>query len=152
LVIIDGLMPAMDGFGLVGEIRKNPALDGASVMMLSSDRQSGDAVRCKSLGVASYIVKPIVAAELLKAVLSVLSERGIIPAATEAKEAHKNSIGEAPVREAEIRNLLILLAEDNAVNQKLAIRLLEKMGHRVLLAKNGREAVETVKTAEPGTI
>jgi len=136
LVFVDAHMPEMDGFALASEIRRNPKLAGATVMMLNSDRQAADAGRCRESGVAGYVVKPFTEREILRTILSVLA------ASTEEPRTSAQS-QRTPAPET-LRKLRILLAEDNAVNQKLAVRLLEKLGHTVTVASNGKEAVETL--------
>jgi signal transduction histidine kinase/DNA-binding response OmpR family regulator len=135
LVLLDANMPDVDSFALVSELQKtlNPV---AIVMMLNSGRQALDASRCREMGVP-YVVKPVTEQELLRQFLSVLAlQSGKAPDITDTRRL----LPQEPQP-----NLRILLAEDNAVNQKLAVRLLEKLGHTVLVASNGREAVETLK-------
>ena len=72
LSLLDGQMPEMDGFALAEEIRKNPRLVGATIMMLTSAGYLGDASRCRELGIAAYLVKPIRQGELLNAICAVL--------------------------------------------------------------------------------
>jgi CheY-like chemotaxis protein len=139
LIITDLLMPAMDGFGLVERIRQRPELSAPTIMMLTSAGHRGDAVRCKELGVAAYLMKPIRQSELREAIARVLGAReqgGAIPLVT------RYSLGDARDPNTILR---VLLAEDNAVNQRLATRLLEKRGHRVMVAANGREALEALE-------
>src|SRR5579864_5213054 len=139
LIITDLLMPAMDGFGLVERIRQRPELATPTIMMLTSAGHRGDAVRCKELGVAAYLMKPIRQSELREAIARVLGAReqgGVIPLLT------RYSLGDARDPNTILR---VLLAEDNAVNQRLATRLLEKRGHRVMVAANGREALEALE-------
>jgi signal transduction histidine kinase/DNA-binding response OmpR family regulator len=135
LILLDGQMPEMDGFTLAEEIRKNPRLVQATIMMLTSAGYLGDATRCRELGIAAYLVKPIHQNELLSVIRAVL--RG----------APQPSIPLVPKPEIQQdrRGLRILLAEDNAVNQTLAVRLLEKRGHHVTVAANGRLAVEAAQ-------
>jgi two-component system sensor histidine kinase/response regulator len=134
LVITDANMPEMDGFALAEKIRERPGLSGATIiMMLTSAGQRGDGARCRELGVAAYLTKPIGEAELLEAVLRVLgSPRS---RATEPALVTRHSLRD------EKKSLRILLVEDNAVNQVLGMRLLEKQGHSVTIANNGREAL-----------
>jgi signal transduction histidine kinase/CheY-like chemotaxis protein len=137
LVIVDADMPGMDGFALAERIKERPELEGTAIMMLTSAGQRGDAARCQHLGVAAYLTKPIQQTELLEAILSVLG--------------HGLQDGETPelvtrhwLREGR-RSLRILLAEDNAVNQRLVVRLLEKRGDTVLVANTGREALAALE-------
>jgi signal transduction histidine kinase/ligand-binding sensor domain-containing protein/CheY-like chemotaxis protein len=132
LIVIDGQMPEMDGFALAEGIQKDPELVGATIMMLTSAGHLGDAARCRQLGISAYLVKPIRQGELLQAICSVLNE-----------EPNKRSVPlvtRHTLRETKKR-LRVLLAEDNAVNQMLAVRLLEKRGYTVTVAVNGRYAL-----------
>jgi two-component system, sensor histidine kinase and response regulator len=131
LVLLDAQMPEVDGFTLAERIRQHPDLTGATVMMLSSACQPIDARRCQELGLSAYLTKPIKQAELYRAILAALGRSETAPRTTPA----------APPRRRAFR---LLLAEDNLVNQKLAVRLLEKQGHSVTIASTGQEAVEAV--------
>jgi signal transduction histidine kinase/DNA-binding response OmpR family regulator len=138
LILTDVHMPGMNGFTLVEHIRHTPGLSTATIMMLTSAGHRGDALRCKELGVSAYLLKPIRQSELREAIARVLGAReqqGAIPLLT------RYSLHDAR-DPAEV--LRILLAEDNVVNQRLATRLLEKRGHRVSVAANGREALEAL--------
>jgi PAS domain S-box-containing protein len=141
LVLVDANMPEVDGFALVEQIRRNPGLKGAIIMMLTSASQSGDIARCRELGVAAHLTKPIGQSELLDAILHAVG--GKVPAAAPASRPGTHD----PLREPP-RGLRILLAEDNHVNQILAVRLLEKRGHHVQVAGDGREVLEKLKTAD----
>ncbi|MFM9961566.1 MAG: response regulator [Planctomycetaceae bacterium] len=137
LVLLDGNMPEMDGFVLAERIKQNPALATSTVMMLSSADRRGDAAHCRELGLASYLTKPVRQSDLLDAITSALGASlaaGHMEAGRRAAAA-ASQLGEPP------RRLRLLLAEDNAVNQRLATRLLEKRGHTVEVAVNGREAL-----------
>jgi signal transduction histidine kinase/DNA-binding response OmpR family regulator len=133
LVILDLNMSVMDGFAVMERIRHHPELSSTKAILLSSAGQRGDAVRCKELGVAAYLSKPIQESDLRQSILRVL--RGVpldgVPAALITRHS--------------LREARILLAEDSVVNQRLAIRLLEKAGHTVVLAHNGRDAVAAVE-------
>jgi signal transduction histidine kinase/CheY-like chemotaxis protein len=138
LVLTDMHMPKMDGFGLIERIRQNPNLSAAIIMMLTSAGHRGDALRCQELGVAAYLLKPIRQSELREAIARVLGakeQNGVIPLIT------RYSLGDAVEPNAVLR---VLVAEDNAVNQRLAARMLEKRGHRVSMTANGVEAVEAL--------
>ena len=139
LVLLDGMMPEMDGFDLAEQIKQHPELANAAVMMLSSAGQSGDRARCRDLGIASYLVKPIKQSELLDTILSALA---VLPN-EENGEQEEFSLPNAESIPAQLqKSLHILLAEDNAVNQRVASRILEKRGHSIVIAHDGREAVE----------
>ena len=135
LILTDMHMPNMDGFTLIERIREKPGLSTAAIIMLTSAGHRGDATRCHELVVAAYLLKPIRQLELREAiarVLGVAEEKGAIPLIT--RFSLQNARDPAAF-------LHVLLAEDNLVNQRLAARLLEKRGHRVVIAGNGREAV-----------
>ena len=131
LVLLDGMMPGMDGFALAERIQGDPSLSGAVLMMLSSSGQREDAARCRTLGLAAYLTKPIRQSSLLDAIMTALGGA--------AAPACAAPIRPGPAGTA--RRLTLLLAEDNAVNQRLAVAVLEKRGHRVVVAGNGREAL-----------
>jgi CheY-like chemotaxis protein len=133
-------MPDADGFALAETIKKDPTIADASVVMLTSGSQPGDAARCRELGIAAYLPKPVKRLDLHGAILSALRPR--------SGEAHGQAalVTRHSLREA--RNAgRILLVEDNAVNQLVARRLLEKGGHTVVVATNGREALEILEDA-----
>ena len=139
LILMDMHMPQMDGFELIERIRQSPGSSAATIMMLTSAGHRGDAARCKELGVAAYLMKPIRQSELREAIARVLGARvqqGAIPLITRYALHDAREPG---------TSLRILLAEDNPVNQRLASRLLEKRGHSVVVAGNGREALEALE-------
>jgi PAS domain S-box-containing protein len=139
LILTDMHMPEMDGFAMVEQIRRKPELATATIMMLTSAGHRGDAARCEELGVAAYLLKPIRQSELREAVARVLGARpheGAIPLIT------RFSLQDARELDA---YLSVLLAEDNLVNQRLAVRLLEKRGHRVVVAGTGVEALRALE-------
>jgi signal transduction histidine kinase/DNA-binding response OmpR family regulator len=138
LVLIDALMPDMDGFAVVEEVRKDPTLAGATILMLSSGDRAADLARCRELGIAFYLVKPIRQSELLDAILTAL---GSAPLGNPDVAPTLSDPAVAPGH-----GLRVLLAEDNEVNQVLAIKMLQKRGHTVTVAENGRLAVAALET------
>jgi CheY-like chemotaxis protein len=136
LVLTDANMPGMDGFSLTEKIRTKSGMSSATIMMLTSAGQRGDAARCRELGLAGYLTKPVGQSELLDAILRVTGSNR-----SEAKPA---LVTRHSLRE-ESKSFRILLAEDNPVNQTLAMRLLEKHGHIVAIASNGVEALEQLE-------
>jgi two-component system, sensor histidine kinase and response regulator len=133
LVLLDAQMPGMDGFTLAERIRERPGTIGVTILMLTSGGQPGDAARCKELGFAGYLTKPVKQADLWRALIRGLDAGRVeLPTRTAAS------------RTMPARPLRILLAEDNPMNQKLAVKLLQRQGHAITVASNGREAVETL--------
>ena len=136
LVLLDAMMPEMDGFALAGRIKQHPELARATIMLLSSATQHSDAARCQQLGIAAYLTKPIKQSELLNAILTVLHPSS----AKTPKPAHRSLLP------GNRRRLHILVAEDNAINQRLVVRMLEKRGHTVRVAGNGKEVLAALKS------
>jgi PAS domain S-box-containing protein len=132
LVLTDANMPDIDGFSLAEQVKQDAELSSTVIMMLTSGDRPGDVARCEQLGVAAYLLKPIKQSELFDAIVMAL---GITDAEPEARET---MAAEQPSR---LHSLRILLAEDSLVNQKLAVGLLEKYGHTVVVANHGGEAM-----------
>jgi signal transduction histidine kinase/CheY-like chemotaxis protein len=135
LVLLDVNMPELDGFQVAEHISAQPELTRATIMMLSSSGHHGDASRCRDLGVAAYLTKPVLAANLHDAIGRVLNHA---PTATVARST-KPAQADAACR------LRVLLAEDNIVNQRVAVGLLTKRGHDITVANNGLEALEALE-------
>jgi PAS domain S-box-containing protein len=137
LILLDHQMPDVDGFAVVERIRQQPKLISTTIMMLSSGGQRGDAARCRQLGITAYLFKPFKQSELLDALLIALARQG-------ADAAKPPLITRHALRERRPA-LSVLVAEDNLINQRLAVRLLEKRGHRVEIAANGQQALEALE-------
>jgi two-component system sensor histidine kinase/response regulator len=137
LILLDGQMPEMDGFTLAERIRQELGSSGSTVMMLTSAGRLGDAARCRELGISGYLGKPVRQDELLGAICRILGnqpeEKTLAPLIT--RHALRELKGRSRV----------LLAEDNAVNQTLAIRLLERRGFTVSVACDGRAALQALE-------
>ena len=142
LVLLDAQMPDVDGFALAQTIQRDTSLAGAAIMMLSSSDLHEEGKRCRELGVAAYLVKPINPVELRQAILKMLG-------ATHQPELESlaPAIGAsaAPAENQQPPPLRILLAEDNVVNQKLMLHVLEKRGYSVTVAADGLLALEVFK-------
>ena len=138
LMVVDCHMPDMDGFMLVEAVQKLPELEGLVTVMLTSGGRRGDGQRCKELGIAAYLIKPVLQSDLLAALLRVLGSRAIA-AAQPMQVVTRHTLRESRVP------LRVLLAEDNAVNQRVAVRLLEKEGHSVVVAGDGAQALEAME-------
>ncbi len=139
LVLTDADMPGTSGFELAEEINRNPKLDGAIIMMLTSGGRPDDIARCERLGISWYLLKPVKQSELFDAVVMAL---GIW---TPEDNGRSDAAGESAPR---LRALEILLAEDSLVNQKVAVGLLTKYGHRVHVVNDGTEAIKALDTRE----
>jgi len=139
LVITDVMMPEAGGFDLVTSIRANRDLASTPVIMLESGGRQGDALRRRKLGVSGHLMKPVRESELLQTILGVLGARRV--------DSHEQEPAGRPALRADGHRLRVLVAEDNSVNQRLALRLLEKLGHVAAVVSNGREAVEAVQNA-----
>jgi PAS domain S-box-containing protein len=140
VVLIDYMMPVTDGFLLAEQIKKDTDLKDAILIMLTSAGQRGHAVKCVELGIAAYLLKPVKQSELLETMCSLLQKTS--PGKTRAALLTRHAIRESK------RRLNILLAEDNPINQKLATRLLQKMGHSVTVVENGRQALAALEKNE----
>jgi PAS domain S-box-containing protein len=137
LVITDANMPAMDGFELASEIKSHPEFGDLIIMMLSSTGFRGDSALCRRLGLTAYLTKPVKQSLLLDAIMlafGISSERR-----TETPLITRHSIAQTRDRYS------VLLAEDNVINQKLAVKILERRGHRVTVAANGEEVLAALE-------
>jgi len=136
LVLSDVNMPEMDGFELVEKIKSYDQFRRLPVVMLTSGGRPGDVARCRQLEVNGHLIKPAKQSELFDVVVEALgADPGKAPSTPEPLEEQTASMN-------------ILLAEDSKVNQKLAIGLLEKKGHRVSVAENGKEALFAIDNGD----
>jgi two-component system sensor histidine kinase/response regulator len=135
LALVDAQMPETDGFALIAEIRRNPQLARMAILVLSSAAEKGETARCRELNVAAHLMKPVGCSELRNAIVQALGNERPAPAqprsSPSATERHPH--------------LHILLVEDNPVNRMLALRFLQKRGHSVVTAVNGRAALQEVE-------
>ncbi|MEO1996634.1 MAG: PAS domain-containing protein, partial [Planctomycetaceae bacterium] len=136
LVLTDVNMPHDDGFALTSWLRDVPELKHIPVVMLTSSGRPGDLEQRKELHVAANLLKPVKQSELFDTIVTVL---GVTQVEDESPDSGR------PKASAPTRSLRVLLAEDNVVNQKLAVGVLEKLGHRVTLASNGRQAIDACR-------
>jgi len=144
IVLMDLMMPEMDGLETVAMIRENEAFAQVPVLLLSSADRAGYSARSRSLGIARSLIKPIKQSDLLEAI-------GVALEAAPPVETHDHAPrhSEAPEDEpVAVESRRVLLAEDGAINQQVAVRLLEERGHSVVVVNNGRAAVEQV-AAQP---
>jgi two-component system sensor histidine kinase/response regulator len=136
LVLLDGQMPVHDGFTVAEQIKKLTGHLAPTIMMLTSAGYPGDAMRCRALGIAAYLVKPVGQFEMLQCLSNVLHKG--------TRKAEERLITRHTLQE-DRRRLKVLVAEDNVVNQTLATRLLERRGFLVTVAGNGREALHALE-------
>jgi CheY-like chemotaxis protein/HPt (histidine-containing phosphotransfer) domain-containing protein len=126
----------MDGFEVARRMREDARFQSTSVLMLTSAGLRGDAAHCKQLGLDAYITKPLTLSELREAMSAALGHLA------DSRLITRHSLREARAK------YRVLLAEDNPVNQKLAVKLLEKQGHQVSVADNGRLALDAWRTGQ----
>ena len=137
LAILDVQMPDMDGFQMASVVRGERALASTRLLMLTSAGQRGDGERCRELGIRGYLTKPISRADLLEALGTVLAAAPEEAGTPEVVTRHTIAESRASLR--------VLLAEDNPVNQQVAVAMLVKRGHEVHVTSNGREAVDALR-------
>jgi signal transduction histidine kinase/DNA-binding response OmpR family regulator len=138
VALLDAQMPVRDGFQLATDIRSDAQLRDTHLVMLTSGGTPGDGKRCRDLGIEGYLGKPFSRSELLDTVATVLS--GSPSDSREPRLVTRHSINEAR------RRLRILVAEDNPVNQEVAVAMLRRRGHEVDIAADGQEAVDAVRS------
>jgi signal transduction histidine kinase/DNA-binding response OmpR family regulator len=135
LVLLDANMPDLDGFDVAETIRREQPLSGATIMMLTSSGTYGDSSRCGELGVAAYLTKPIRPTDLFQAIYRALDRPAAELVAGPVPRSQEGFSG----------SLHVLVAEDNPVNQRVALGLLTKRGHSVVVASNGTEAIHALE-------
>jgi PAS domain S-box-containing protein len=137
LVLLDAQMPEVNGFQVAEQMKQDPQMAPSVLIMLTSAGLRGDAARCRELGIKAYLPKPIKHSDLLQAIKTVLSSPPRTKQAPALVTLHSLREGRG--------HLKILLAEDNRVNQVLAVRLLEKRGYTVVLVETGKAALEALQ-------
>ena len=138
LVLLDGHMPGMDGFEVAARVKQDPQLHAAEVILLTSAGRGEDVARAKTVGVAAALSKPVKQSELWDAIVTALN----VPGRQKARAPTSAAVN----RRARAREpLRVLLAEDNPVNQEVALRLLERRGHSVIVAENGKQALTAIE-------
>ena len=140
LAILDVQMPDMDGFQLATAVRGDKKIAKTNLLMLTSAGQRGDGERCRELGIRGYLTKPISRSDLLEALGTVLAGSAEETGMPDVVTRHTIAESRATLR--------VLLAEDNPVNQQVAVAMLVKRGHEVHVSSNGREAVDAVKARD----
>lgn len=153
LILVDCRMPGMDGFEVLEHVKKEAGISDLTVLMLTSDNQNDDIKRCKKLGITGYLVKPVKRHSLKEAIAKAVwqTEAKLEKMPLHGKDAFPVK-PEAYSQERRLHTMHILLVEDNEVNQKLALRMLEKRGYTVMVANNGKEAVEKLENERFGLV
>ncbi|PYS79902.1 MAG: histidine kinase, partial [Acidobacteria bacterium] len=146
LAILDFMMPGMDGFELARTIKSDTEIAAVNLVMLTSFGERGHGATARETGVAAYLTKPVRQSNLFDCLANVISvatvapERDVTPAKRGSQLFTKHMLKESKVSS----HKLILLAEDNIVNQKVAIRQLQKLGYRADAVANGSEVLEAL--------
>jgi CheY-like chemotaxis protein len=140
LILTDAQMPNIDGFMLIEEIRSSPSLSQIAIMMLTSVDHYSDAERCRQLGIAAFLTKPIRQSELRNAMLQVI-EMGLVKLPAPSSSAARNT-------DPQSSRLHILVVDDNSTNRNLATRMLTNAGYFVTSAENGREALARLEQTQ----
>ena len=147
LVLLDAMMPEMDGFTVAEELRATRDYDGSTIMMLSSGDSQGDIARCREVGVQKYMTKPVVSSLLFNAIIEAVDSNNRA-ANSDSTKNNSASLESGENSNAPTTGLRILLAEDNLINQMVTVGVVEVAGHKVIVVNNGQEAVDRLK-AEP---
>jgi PAS domain S-box-containing protein len=134
-VISDMQMPHMDGIELGRKIKSDSALKSTIMIMLSSRGMRGDSAEVRDAGYAAYLTKPVRRSQLFDCIVMAFSQKD------GRKKEDKSIITRHTITDARKQNIKILIAEDNIINQKLALKLLEKFGYKADAVANGEEAV-----------
>jgi len=145
LAIIDSQMPEMDGLELAQRIKNDPLLQSTNLVLLSSLGKRGDAQKAKDLGFSGYLPKPVHQAQLYRCLTMVMGLKEMVSTAR-AQDDHPPLVTRHVVSEAQsMERFRILVVEDNMVNQKITVRMVEKCGYRADVAANGQEALDAVR-------
>ncbi|MBW1901274.1 MAG: response regulator [Deltaproteobacteria bacterium] len=134
-------MPEMNGEQTAEKIKKDPQISETIILMLISFGNRGDVKRLKGIGVKGYLVKPVRLSQLNKAIILALDQK------EDLQEGNQSMITRYTIREASPDDTQVLLVEDQVVNQKVATKLLQKRGYKVIIAENGQKAVAALKTS-----
>ncbi|MDE3135234.1 MAG: response regulator [Acidobacteriota bacterium] len=135
LLLVDSPMPSMDGLGFVRRVRKHPRHRSAAIILLTSSVNTAEVARARKLGVAACLTKPVKHSDLSNAIVSSLAPAGA------PSLAARGRVDQLPAA----TSLSILVAEDNPMNQKLIVLLLEKRGYRATAVRTGAAALQAIR-------
>ncbi len=144
IALIDGMMPEMDGLGLAAEIRSEPAIARVRLLLLTSAGRPEDTTPHESLDISVCLTKPVRQSELMDALMTTLAPEVSV---RDGRDEVDREDDDSDCTTAE-RGLRVLLAEDHFVNQKVAVHMLERMGHTVVVAQNGCQVLDALDSAE----
>ena len=139
IAILDMMMPDTDGEMLGAAIKNDPALAGSELIMMTSMGSRGDAGRLEALGFAAYLTKPVKQSQVFDCLMVVLNRRERLDPQVTPRIITRHALAER-----DKRRVRILLAEDNPINQRVALKTLEKLGYRAEAVGNGVEALEAL--------
>ena len=142
LVLVDCKMPDMDGFEVAKNIKSDSSLQETTIMMLTSEDRSNHIARAKALGISAYLIKPVKRVELYNTIIKTLSKEKTDARMRKGRRSEVERTESPPYR---MHPLSILVAEDDEINRKMIVRMLEKQGHNVTVARDGREALEAIE-------
>jgi signal transduction histidine kinase/CheY-like chemotaxis protein/HPt (histidine-containing phosphotransfer) domain-containing protein len=143
VMLLDVQMPVMDGFMLAARVQADPALAATTLLMLTSSASHEDVQRCREMRIAVCLSKPVKQSDLFNTLLKL---NGLTTAGGTSRAVAVTDLGNMNSAETHTQPLMILLAEDNLVNQRVALGILEKRGHTVITANDGLEAVQAAAT------
>jgi two-component system, sensor histidine kinase and response regulator len=141
ITLVDGMMPEMDGFDLAEQIRREPEIAAVRLLLLTSAGQPDDTARCRDLAISACLTKPVRQSELYDA----LTKEVILWNRSEVIRRQEPAAEVSRAIEPPAAPLRVLLAEDHPVNQKVAVRMLEHLGHRVVVAPHGVAALAALE-------
>jgi signal transduction histidine kinase/DNA-binding response OmpR family regulator len=145
LAILDIQMPEMDGIELARKIKADPSISSTKLIMMTSVGRRGEGSEARQAGAEAYLTKPVRQSRLYDAIATVTAKPEEEKAAVPEKEEEKQFVTSHSLKEAKARTRIrILVAEDNQVNQKVAVKMLERLGYRADVAANGLEALEAL--------
>ena len=137
------MMPGMDGLDLARQIRSDPGISGVRLVLLTSAGRPDDASLLRSLDISACLTKPVRQSELFDTLMNVMAPLSDPRQSPWSRNKHNRALALTPI--AAHTGLRILLAEDHPVNQKVAVRMLERLGHAVVVVGDGNKAIAALE-------